>query len=388
MAICPALFLLGLQTALGLNNGLGLTPPMGWSAWNALGCNINETAIRTAAYMLAATGLRDLGYTYVNLNDCWAMQYRTPNGQLIPDPMRFPSGINGLADYIHSLGLKLGIYSDAGNYTCQGQPGSWGYEEVDANTFAAWGVDYLKYDSCYVQNGTTPARYLAMCNALLSVERPIFYHVCTRGTEEVTSWARTIGNSWRTTSDLRDNWSSMKDNLKENNRHPEIAGPGGWNDPDTLEVGNGNMTDVEYQTHFTLWALIKAPLILTCDLTQMTNSTLAILSNSEIIAISQDRKGQQGTCKSYCTWSGTVFRPQIWSTSLYNGDAAVVAFNVEDEPTRDYNISLWGLGLFDAYEVRDLWEHRDLGVVSHQLPVEKIEQHAVKAYRLHRFIGN
>lgn len=382
------LFVLCLKTALGLDNGLGLTPPMGWSPKSDLGCSINETVIRTTAYMLAATGLRDLGYTYVNLNDCWAMKGRAPTGQLIPDPTRFPSGINGLADYIHSLGLKLGIYSDAGNYTCQGQPGSWGYEEMDAKTFAAWGVDYLKYDSCYPQNTSAPARYWAMRNAIMSVERPIYHSVSTQGMEEVISWGRIVGNSWRTTTDLRDDWKSMLDNLRVNTKHPEIAGIGGWNDPDVLKVGNGNMTDVEYQTQFTLWALLKAPLIFNCDLTNMTNSTFAILSNPEIIAINQDRKGQQGTCKCYCTWGDNVLRPQIWSASLHNGDTAVIAFNIEDGPTRDYNISLWGLGLFEAYEVRDLWEHRDLGVVSVRLPVETIERHAVKAYRLHRSVGN
>jgi alpha-galactosidase len=341
--------------------------------------------IKSAAYMLATSGLRDLGYVYVNIDDCWAMQEgRGPAGQLIPDPIRFPSGISGLAEYIHALGLKLGLYSDAGTNTCQGQPGSLGYEDIDANTFAAWGVDYLKYDNCNNQSIAAPTRYVAMRNALLSVPRPIFYSICTWGTEFVTSWGPFVGNSWRTGLDIKDEWSSIKENLKSNSEHPGVAGPGGWNDPDMLIVGKGGMTDVEYRTHFTMWALVKAPLIISCDLTRMSPSIYAILSNPEIIAINQDPKGQQGTCKCYCTWYDTVLRPQIWSAQLGNGDTAVIAFNIEDGPTRDYDIRLWGLGLFGSYEARDLWEHLDLGIVSKLMFVSAIERHGVRAYRLHQ----
>lgn len=375
----------GFGVALGLQNGLGLTPQMGWSSWNHYKCNINETVIKSAAYMLATSGLRDLGYVYVNIDDCWAMQEgRGPARQLIPDPIRFPSGISGLAEYIHGLGLKLGLYSDAGTNTCQGQPGSLGYEDIDANTFAAWGVDYLKYDNCNNQSIAAPTRYVAMRNALLRVPRPIFYSICTWGTEFVTSWGPVVGNSWRTGLDIKDEWSSIKENLKSNTEHPEVAGPGRWNDPDMLIVGKGGMTDMEYRTHFTMWALVKAPLIISCDLTSMSSSIYTILSNPEIIAINQDPKGQQGTCKCYCTWYDTVLRPQIWSAQLGNGDTAVIAFNIEDGPTRDYDIRLWGLGLFGSYEARDLWEHVDLGIVSKLMFVSAIESHGVRAYRLHQ----
>lgn len=374
----------GLGAALGLQNGLGLTPQMGWNSWNQFRCNVNETVIKSAAYMLATSGLRDLGYVYVNIDDCWAMQEgRGPAGQLIPDPIRFPSGISGLAEYIHGLGLKLGLYSDAGTSTCQGQPGSLGYEDIDAHTFATWGVDYLKYGNCKNQSIPAPTRYVAMRNALLSLQRPIFYSLCTWGYELVTSWGPVVGNSWRTGLDLRDEWGSLKENLKSDTEYPGVAGPGGWNDPDVLVVGNGNMTDVEYRTHFTMWALVKAPLIISCDLTHMSPFTYSTLSNPEIIAINQDPKGQQGTCKCYCTWYDTVLRPQIWSARLSNGDEAVIAFNIENGPTKDYNISLWGLGLFRSYQVRDLWEHLDLGIVSKQLFVPAIERHGVMAYRLH-----
>lgn len=378
------LFLAGIGVALAVQNGLGLTPQMGWNSWNHFGCNINETVIRGAADALVSTGLRDLGYIYVNIDDCWAVHdSRGPTGQLVPDPAKFPSGIDGLAAYVHSLNMKLGIYSDAGTNTCQGQPGSLDHEEIDAMTFASWGVDYLKYDNCNNQNLPAPERYVAMRDALMSVDRPIFFSLCNWGTDDTTSWAPSVGNSWRTTGDIRDEWSSMKNNFRLNAAHPEIAGPGGWNDPDMLEIGNGGMSNTEYQTHFTLWALAKAPLIIGCDLTQMSNSTAIILSNSEIIAISQDSLGKQGTCKQYCTWFDSILKPQIWTAPLSNGDSVVVAVNFDDTPSWELNVSLGRLGLFGSFEVRDMWEHSDLGVMQGLLPVPRIATHGVKAYRMH-----
>ena len=377
------LFLAGTGLVHGIDNGLGLTPQMGWNSWNHFGCNINETIIKDAATMLASTGLHSLGYNYVNIDDCWAVHdSRGSTGQLVPDPEKFPSGISGVAEYVHSLGMKLGIYSDAGTNTCQGQPGSLGHEEIDAMTFASWGVDYLKYDNCHNENIPSPQRYVAMRDALMSVDRPIFYSLCNWGTDDTTSWAAEVGNSWRTTGDISDKWSSMVKNFKLNAAHPEIAGPGGWNDPDMLEVGNGGMTTEEYQTHFTLWSLVKAPLIIGCDLTKMTNDTLTVLSNSEIIALNQDPLGKQGTCKQNCEWEKTIVRPQIWTVQLANGDAAVVAVNFDDYQSWEFNASLGRLGLFGSYEVRDLWEHSDLGVMTEVLPVPRIPRHGVKAYRL------
>ena len=383
MALWGLIFAIPLTT-LALNNGLGLTPQMGWNSWNHFGCNINETVIRGAADSLVATGLRDLGYVYVNIDDCWAVHdSRSPSGTLVPDPTKFPSGISGLADYVHSLNLKLGIYSDAGSNTCQGQPGSLGHETVDALTFADWGVDYLKYDNCYNENLPSPGRYVPMRDALNATGRPIFFSLCNWGTDDTTSWAPMVGNSWRTTGDISDKWSSMKSNFRQNAEHPEVAGPGGWNDPDMLEIGNGGMTTVEYQTHFTLWALVKAPLIIGCDLTQMTADTSSILSNSEVIGISQDLLGQQGTCKLHCDWETDIVRPQIWTAQLSYGDIAVIAVNWDDWDSWEDNVELGRLGAFGAYEVRDLWEHSTLGVYSEMLAIPRIPAHGVKAYRLH-----
>jgi alpha-galactosidase len=258
---------------------------MGWNSWNYFACDINATIIMDAADAMVATGLKDLGYEYINIDDCWAVHNRTDDGKLIPDPIKFPEGIKGVADYVHGLGLKLGIYSDAGTNTCQGQPGSLGHEKDDAESFAEWGVDYLKYDNCFNTGASALDRYPAMRDALNATARPIFYSICNWGDEKTPTWAPEVGNSWRTSADIKDFWLSMKHNFRVNAWYPDAAGPSGWNDPDMLEVGNGWMSDSEYLTHFNLWALIKAPLIIGCDMKAMSKSTFAILSNAEVIAV-------------------------------------------------------------------------------------------------------
>ena len=378
---------IGLGLTQALDNGLGQTPPMGWNPWNHFSCYINETIVKDAADTLVSTGLRDLGYNYVVIDDCWAFnETRSPTGELLPDPIRFPSGIDGVANYVHSLGMKFGLYTNAGTLACRGQPGSLHHEEIDANTFARWGVDYLKVDNCFTDQVPAPERFVAIRNALNATGRPIFYNVCNWGTENAYAWVPNVGNSWRTSWGIRDNFGSMEHNFRVNGEHPEVAGPGAWNDPDMMEIGNGGMTDLEYQTHFTLWALVKAPLMIGCNLTNMTAATLTTLSNAEIIAIDQDPLGVQGTCKVSCVRDRIAKQPEIWTAPLADGGAAVVAVNWREPVSSELNVSLGYLGLFEAYTVRDLWEHSDLGVLQDLLQVPSLPVHGVKAYRFYPVI--
>lgn len=276
-----------------LDNGLGLTPQMGWNTWNKFGCDINEKLIYDTIDVLNKSGLIEYGYNYINLDDCWQQKRRFPNGTVQIDP-NFPNGIKPLVDYAHSKGLKFGLYSDGGNYTCQIRAGGYGYEEIDAKTYAEWGVDYLKYDNCFNGGVSAHIRYPRMRDALMKQERPIFYSICEWGEEEFPKWGKDVGNSWRTTQDIIDSWNSMISIIDINNKWYEYAGPGGWNDPDMLEVGNGGMTTDEYRSHYSLWAISKAPLLIGCDITNMTNDTWDILTNEEVIAVNQDELGEQG----------------------------------------------------------------------------------------------
>jgi len=279
--------------ALALDNGLGRTPQMGWNSWNKFACSINEQLIKDTIDTLVENGFVDAGYNYINLDDCWQVS-RDANGVIVADPDAFPSGIKALADYAHSKGMKFGLYSDAGYGTCQGRPGSLGYEDIDAKTYASWGVDYLKYDNCNADPRTPEERYPIMRDALNKSGRAIFYSMCEWGVDDPAKWAKDVGNSWRTTGDISDSWDSMIGIIDKNNEWADFAGPGGWNDPDMLEVGNGGMTYDEYRTHFSLWALSKAPLLIGCDVTKKDPQTFEILLNKEVIAIDQDRLGVQG----------------------------------------------------------------------------------------------
>ena len=276
-----------------LDNGLAKTPQMGWNSWNRFACNISEKLIKDTIDKLNSSGLLEVGYNYINIDDCWQSS-RHKNGTIIPDPINFPNGIKLLVDYAHSKGLKFGIYSDAGEYTCENRPGSLGYEEIDAKTYAEWGVDYLKYDNCFNKNKSSENRYKVMRDALKRTGKNIFYSLCNWGKDDVVKWGKDVGNSWRTTKDIKDNWKSMIRIIDINNKWYKYAGPGGWNDPDMLEVGNGGMTLDEYKVHFGLWALSKAPLLIGCDIINMTNEIKDILTNSEVIAINQDSLGIQG----------------------------------------------------------------------------------------------
>ena len=279
--------------SLSLDNGLGKTPQMGWNSWNKFGCNINEKLIYNTIDSLIDTGLAKAGYNYVNLDNCWQSS-RDSSGKIVVDSKAFPNGIKPLIDYAHSKGLKFGLYSDAGYKTCAGRPGSLGYEEIDAKTYAEWEVDYLKYDNCNTDGSKPEVRYPVMRDALLKQKRPIFYSMCEWGVDDPATWAKDVGNSWRTTGDIFNNWNSMITIIDENDKWYEYAGPGGWNDPDMLEVGNGGLTVEEEKIHFGLWCLSKAPLLIGCDITNMSKSTFEILTNPELIAVNQDPLGIQG----------------------------------------------------------------------------------------------
>ncbi|XP_058114218.1 alpha-galactosidase 1-like [Magnolia sinica] len=361
-----------------LTNGVGRTPPMGWNSWNHFWCGINETIVRETADALVSTGLSKLGYEYVNLDDCWAELNRDSEGNFVARKSTFPSGIKALADYVHSKGLKLGIYSSAGYKTCtQTQPGSLGYEERDAMTFASWGIDYLKYDNCFF-DGTKPiVRYPKMTRALMKTGRPIFYSLCEWGDMHPALWGDRVGNSWRNTMDIVDNWDSMVSRADANEVYAEYARPGGWNDPDMLEIGNGGMTNDEYIVHFSIWAISKAPLIIGCDLRSASNETLAILGNKEVIDVNQDPLGVQakkvrmiGDC-------------EVWAAPLTGYRMAVLFVN---RALFAYGIPAhWddlGLPQDTVVQVRDLWKHETLKKTYKNKFEPTIASHACKMFVL------
>ena len=309
-----------------LDNGLGKTPQMGWNSWNKFSCRITEKIIRDTIDAFVSTGLNKYGYNYINIDDCWQSS-RYKNGTIIPDPKTFPNGIKKLVDYAHSKGLKFGIYSDAGTLTCARRPGSLGYEEIDAKTYAEWGVDYLKYDNCYNNKIKSTIRYQKMRDALNKTGRKIFYSLCSWGRESVSKWGKNMGNSWRTTEDIKDSWKSMIRIIDINNKWYKYAGPGGWNDPDMLEVGNGGMNLEEYKVHFGLWAISKAPLLIGCDITKMTKEIKKILTNPEVIAINQDSLGQQGRKIKYTK----INLPKDYKYNLTPGGIEVAECNGRKE---------------------------------------------------------
>ena len=341
--------------ALALGDGLARTPPMGFNDWNAFGCDVSEQLIKETADLFVAEGLRDAGYQYVNIDDCWALKQRDPStGRLVPDPAKFPSGIAGVADYVHGKGLKLGIYGDAGTNTCAGYPGSLGHETLDAQTFADWGVDYLKYDNCYNESDGTQAdyvrRYTAMRDALAATGRPIVFSICEWGTTQPWTWGAGVGHLWRTTGDISDNWASLKSIIAQNAPLAPHAGPGHWNDPDMLEIGNGGMTATEYRTHLSMWAMMAAPLIIGTDLRAASAETLSILTNRDVIAIDQDALGVQGNVVSDAGGLMVLDKP------LASGEHAIALYNSTDTlATVGAPVSATGLPRAPGYRLRDVW---------------------------------
>ncbi len=330
---------------------LAATPPMGWNSWNKFGCKIDENLIHETADAMVKSGMKAAGYQYINIDDCWMAKTRDAKGNLQPDPTRFEHGIKALADYVHSKGLRLGIYSSAGTATCENFPASLDHEIADATIFAAWGVDYLKYDNCNNQKRPFYLRYEAMAKALRASGRPIVFSICEWGENNPGEWGRRVGGQlWRTTGDISDKWSSMLGILDKQVGLEKYAGPGGWNDPDMLEVGNGRMTYDEYVAHFSLWALLNAPLIAGNDLRTMSDSTRTILTNKEVIAVNQDWGGMQGARirKDSAT--------QVWAKPMRDGSKAVVLLNRGERPaTISVTATELGMRAAGSYTVRDLW---------------------------------
>jgi alpha-galactosidase len=363
-------------------------PQMGFNNWNSTHCRdeFNEAMIRGIADKFISLGLRDAGYTYVNIDDCWAYWQRDKDGHLRANPKRFPSGIKALADYIHQHGLKFGLYSSAGTSTCEplqenrGFPGGLGHEKEDAATFASWGVDYLKYDNCNNQKVDARQRYTAMAKALRASGRQIFYSVCEWGENKPWLWAGkppVDAGSWRTTGDIRDDYASMLKIFKQNVVLDRYASPGHWNDPDMLEVGNGGMTDTEYRTHFSLWSIMAAPLLIGTDLRTIKPDALQILLNKDVIAVDQDPLGVQGRQVRDADGIHVIVKP------LKDGSRAVVVFN-ENDAARPVAVAASEIGLKPdmQYELRDLWAHTQAngdGSIKVELPA-----HATAMYRISR----
>jgi alpha-galactosidase len=347
-------------------NGLALTPPMGWNSWNKFGCDINEARIRAQADAMVASGMREAGYRYIVVDDCWQTA-REAGGNIVVDAQRFPSGIRALADYVHARGLLFGIYSDVGDKTCQGRPGSRGHEYQDALSYAAWGVDYLKIDWCYADSQEPRSTYENVADALRASGRPIVLSICEWGTHKPWEWGASVGgNLWRTTGDIYDawegtahdyEWHGVLDILDQQVGLEKFAGPGHWNDPDMLEVGNGHMTDAQYRAHFALWAMLAAPLMAGNDLSTMSVATRAILTHREIIAVDQDRLGIQGHREI------RLGDTEVWVRPLEGGAQAVVLLN-RGRQAQDVTLPWWALRREEGERLalRDLWQGRDLGV--------------------------
>jgi alpha-galactosidase len=338
------------QPAAALGNGLALTPQMGFNDWNAYGCNVSESLIKSTAQAMHTNGMQAAGYSYVNIDDCWMTHSRDSAGRLVPDPAKFPDGIKGTADYVHSLGLKLGIYEDAGTATCAGYPGSLGHETTDAQSFASWGVDYLKYDNCSNNGVNAQSRYTAMRDALAATGRPILYSLCNWGQDNVWTWGAGVGNSWRTTGDINASYSSMLSIFHSNVGLASYAGPGHWNDPDMLEVGNGSLTTTESRTEFSLWSEMAAPLIAGTNIASASAATLSTLTNTRVIAVDQDPLGKQGTMVSSAGGLDVLAKP------LSGGDVSVALFN-ETGSTATISTTAAAVGKTGAssYTLTDLW---------------------------------
>jgi alpha-galactosidase len=347
---------------------LALTPPMGWNSWNKFNCNVSDEMIRQMADAMVKSGMKDAGYQYVVIDDCWQVS-RDAAGNIVADPQRFPSGIKPLADYVHSVGLKFGIYSDAGSKTCAGRPGGLGHEYQDALQYAAWGVDYLKYDWCNTTTQDAKASYANIRAALDAAGRPIVLSICEWGKAKPWLWGAEVGgNLWRTTGDIQDRWEGKKewspgdccsygvvDIIDQEADIYSYAGPGHWNDPDMLEVGNGGLTEIENRSHFSFWALLAAPLIAGNDLRNMPAEIHDILTNKEVIAINQDPLGRQGRRVAK---DGDR---EVWSKQLADGGRAVILFN-RGAAAQNVAVVWHDIGYPDsvAAGVRDLWQHKDL----------------------------
>ena len=344
---------------------LAATPPMGWNSWNHFACKVTAADVRSAADAISTNGMKQAGYVYVNIDDCW-QGTRDEAGRIQPNS-KF-GDMKALVDYVHGKGLKIGIYSSPGPKTCAGYEGSYGHEEQDAQQYAAWGFDYLKYDWCSAekvyQRSQMQEIYKKMHDALLRTGRPIVFSLCQYGYGRVWRWGPSVGgNLWRTTEDITDRYDRMSVIGFDQDGLESFAGPGHWNDPDMLEVGNGGMNHDEYLTHMSLWVLLAAPLLAGNDLSKMTQDTVEILTNNEVLAVDQDPKGVQGRRVAQ---EGPL---EIWAKPLANGSTAVGLFN-RGESTNPVRVNFKDIGVTGSAKVRNLWTHQDLGSFDGSYTVE------------------
>ncbi len=376
--------------------GLALTPPMGWNSWNKFACNVDEKLIREIADAIVSSGMKDAGYTYINIDDCWHGE-RDSLGFIHPDPKRFPSGMKALADYIHAKGLKMGVYSDAGSQTCGGRPGSRGYEFQDAKTYASWGVDYLKYDWCNTEGLKAEGAYKTITAALKKAGRPVVLSICEWGNDKPWQWGQNVGHLWRTTGDIYNCFDCINDHgswkswgvmqiLDKQDGLREYAGPGHWNDPDMLEVGNGKLSPAEDRAHFSMWAMIAAPLIAGNDLRNMDKRTLEVLTNKEVIAVNQDSLGIQAFKH------GVKDSVECWLKPLKDGAWALCYLN-RSLKSKTFKVDWKELNLTDEfsnrkftphttpYKIRNLWTKKEAGKTAKAVDVT-LAAHEVLMYRL------
>jgi alpha-galactosidase len=374
--------------------GLALTPPMGFNTWNTFGSNIDEFMIKETAETMIKNGMRDAGYVYIVLDDTWSAMERDAQGNLQAHPDKFPSGMKALGDWLHARGFKFGIYNCAGTKTCAGYPGGWGHEFQDALKYAEWGVDYLKYDWCNAGDSNPKDAYTRMRDALYAAKRPVVFSICEWGGSKPWEWAKDIGHLWRTTGDIMDcydckqrweqgwkvildlQFSQVQPADGQNNGIGKYAGPGHWNDPDMMEVGNEGLTFAESRAHFTLWGILAAPLMAGNDVRKMTPEITAVLTNPEALAINQDKLGKQG-------WR---FRAEpdyeIWVRELTGGDWAVALLNTGKgvaELEIDFSHGWWFTG--GECAVRDIWDKKDLGTTRQKFK-KRLDSHDVAYLRL------
>lgn len=382
----------------GKYEGLAMTPPMGWNSWNTFETNIDEKLVKETADIMVASGMAKAGYNYIVLDDGWMAKERDHNGNLVPDPIKFPSGMQALVEYVHAKGLKFGLYNCAGTQTCAGYPGTRGYEYQDARFYANLKIDYLKYDWCNTQGITAKEAYTTMSNALKTAGRPIVFSLCEWGDNQPWEWGKEVGNLWRISGDIypcfdcefhheEGNWSSwgfMKI-LEMRKDIRKYSGPDHWNDFDMMEVGNG-MSTVEDKTHFTMWCMMASPLIAGNDFRKMSKETVAILTNKELIAVNQDKLGVQGF--KYSAEDGL----EIWVKPLVEGNWAItflnrsdvvkkVDFNWKDHVVKDADFNFLADFKKQTYDIKDLWLNKELGTTKRAYEAE-IAPHDVVVLKL------
>ncbi len=363
-----------------LNDGLAPTPPMGWNSWNRFGPFVSDQLVRETADALIESGMREAGYRYVVIDDAWEGSLRSDDGQLETNLWRFPN-MHGLAAYLHKRDLRFGLYTCAGDRTCQGYPGSRGREFVDARRFASWDVDFMKIDWCHTAGLDARSAYATWSEAIRATRRRMVLSICEWGRNRPWEWAGSVGHLWRTSHDIADTWDSLTDILDRQAALADFAGPDHWNDPDMLEVGNGGMTDAEYRAHFSLWAILAAPLMAGNDVRSMTDATRAILTAPEVIAVDQDPLGRQG--KRVNMARGV----EVWVRELAGGARAIVLLNRGESPARaEVTWDLVGGSLTDSALVRDLWERQDVGSRREGYDVT-LDPHSATLLKVTRVVG-